>query len=330
MNRLPRSTTFAAIAMFGVACSDPATSALNNAATAVSAAFSTAPLGYADLTSSYSGTDGDAGSLWLPGPRSIAFGMGGGAMMGGGLGDAFVGGIAGGPGGGHRGPFAGGLACTGTFSAATGRVTCDSVTRDGLSITQSAQYRTAANVIQQAFDTATTNSVNVQTSVAGTRTYARDSANADRRHGPRHAGRIAGDTTTILTASSTVRHASDRTVTGLASGSTQRTVNGTSSGQESSTGTSSRGAFTSTRSAADTTRGVIVPIANGRPTYPTAGTVIRVMQASVTYTGQAATTTSRREVVTYDGSTTAKVTITQDGTTKNCTLPLPRGRLTCE
>jgi hypothetical protein len=37
----------------------------------------------------------------------------------------------------------------------------------------------------------------------------------------------------------------------------------------------------------------------------------------------------RREVVEYDGSTTAKVTITQDGTTRNCTLSLPRGRPNC-
>jgi hypothetical protein len=35
-------------------------------------------------------------------------------------------------------------------------------------------------------------------------------------------------------------------------------------------------------------------------------------------------------VITYDGTATAKVVITQDGTTQNCTLPLPRGRLTCQ
>jgi hypothetical protein len=107
-------------------------------------------------------------------------------------------------------------------------------------------------------------------------------------------------------------------------------VNGTSNGQESTTGTSSRGNFTATRAAADTTTGVAVPLENGRPTYPVAGTIIRVMNASVTYAGSAAITSSRREVVTYDGSATAKVTITVNGETKNCTLPLPHGRLTCE
>jgi hypothetical protein len=53
------------------------------------------------------------------------------------------------------------------------------------------------------------------------------------------------------------------------------------------------------------------------------------MNASVTITGQSPAVSSRREVVTYDGSATAKVVITHDSTTQNCTLPLPRGRLTC-
>jgi len=40
-------------------------------------------------------------------------------------------------------------------------------------------------------------------------------------------------------------------------------------------------------------------------------------------------TLTRREVVTYDGSATAQVVITENGTTKNCTKPLPRGPLSC-
>ena len=43
----------------------------------------------------------------------------------------------------------------------------------------------------------------------------------------------------------------------------------------------------------------------------------------------ATTTKDRREVITYDGSATAKIVITQDGTTKTCSLPLPRGMPTC-
>ena len=68
---------------------------------------------------------------------------------------------------------------------------------------------------------------------------------------------------------------------------------------------------------------------NTRP-YPTAGKVVRAMSATVTISGQAATTTSRKETITYDGSATAKVVIVKDGVTQNCTLPLPHGRLTCQ
>jgi hypothetical protein len=106
-------------------------------------------------------------------------------------------------------------------------------------------------------------------------------------------------------------------------------VNGASAGTESTKGTEDSVAFTATRSAGDTINGLVIPIQDGRPTYPTAGTVIRSMQAVVTLAGKSPSTSSRREVITYDGSTTAKVVITHDGVTKNCTKPLPHGRLTC-
>ena len=72
-----------------------------------------------------------------------------------------------------------------------------------------------------------------------------------------------------------------------------------------------------------------VPAATKPLPYPTAGTIIRAMSATVTITGQSPTTSTRREVITYDGTATAKVVITQDGTTQNCTLPLPLRPLTC-
>jgi hypothetical protein len=140
---------------------------------------------------------------------------------------------------------------------------------------------------------------------------------------------LLGDTATIVSATTTVNNASDRTVTGLAQGSAQRTVSGTSKGQESTTGTSSRGNFTATRVVGDTTTGLVIPVSTTSQAYPTAGTVVRSMQASVTYTGQAAKTVTRREVITYDGSATAKVVITENGQTKSCTKPLPRGQLSC-
>jgi hypothetical protein len=74
----------------------------------------------------------------------------------------------------------------------------------------------------------------------------------------------------------------------------------------------------------------VIPLESGRPTYPTAGTVIRSMRSSVTIANGSPTTHSRREVITYNGSATATITITQDGTTKTCTLPLPHGMPVCQ
>jgi len=54
------------------------------------------------------------------------------------------------------------------------------------------------------------------------------------------------------------------------------------------------------------------------------------MKVTLTYEGQTPVTSTRREVVTFNGSNTATVVITKDGQTRNCTLPLPRGRPVCE
>ena len=54
------------------------------------------------------------------------------------------------------------------------------------------------------------------------------------------------------------------------------------------------------------------------------------MTATINVDGKDPVTKSRREVITYDGTSTAKVVITKDGATKNCTMPLPFGRLQCQ
>jgi hypothetical protein len=231
-------------------------------------------------------------------------GPGWGGLMGGGLGEAWIGGIGFGPGLG-RGPFGDfddSNSCT--FSTTSNRVECAALTRGGLTINRSFSFLDAAGVAEHAFDATKTNTVNVKNSVTGTVTH--------------HS-----------TATSTVNSSSDFTIAGLASGSTQRTVNGTASGSETTTGTKDGVAFTVARTAEDKTTGLVIPIQSGRPTYPTAGTVSRSMSATVTRDGSAPSTSSRSEVITYDGSATAKVVITHDGVTKNCTKPLPHGRLTC-
>jgi hypothetical protein len=222
--------------------------------------------------------------------------------MGGGLagpffGDGFNAGFGPGPYGNGAPPG------TCTFSSVTGNVSCDPITRDGLTITRLATYLTAAGMPEAAVDSVT-NTIIVRTTVTGTVTR-RDSS------------------------TSTIAESSSQRVRGLAKGSAQRTVDGVSGGTESTVGVSNAGQFSSVRTTADTTSGIVIPFAAGQPPYPTAGTVIREMQMTSTVVGQAPTTTSRREVVTYDGSTTAQVVITQDGVMKTCSLPLPRGHLTC-
>ncbi len=228
-----------------------------------------------------------------------------GAMMGGGLGPEFFGGAVFGRGW-DQGPFGfRDFLSSCTLSSATGRVSCPDVTRRGLTISRSFAFTDAAG-IAQAVPSSSTNTINEQVSVSGTVT--------------RHDGDVT----------STVLHTSDRTVGGLAPGSTQRTVNGKSKGTEQASGKTDEGtSFTASRLVADTTSGVVIPLQDGRPTFPTAGRVVRIMQAMVTLSGQSPVSRSREEVVTYDGSTTAKVVITKNGVTKNCTLPLPHGRLSC-
>jgi len=321
-------------------------------AAALTAAFSTVPVGFGDVSTSFVGTSAASvrsAGFWLGGGREGR--MDRGSLMGGGLAANYSGeGEGFGRGFGNRGPFGGGLACDGSFDSALGRVICAAETRNGLTINRSAQYKDGSGAIQQAFDSTTTNSVNSQTSVTGTVAYEPENENesGDDRGGNRGSGGnrgpgracwgngrgvgglLLGDTATIVSATTTVNDVSDRTVSGLAKGSTERTVNGSSRGEESTTGESSRGNFTASRVAGDTTSGLVIPVAtDNSQAYPTAGTVIRAIQASLTYEGQAAITVTRREVVTYDGSATAKVVITENDSTRNCTRPLPRGPLSC-
>lgn len=340
----------AGLATLAVACTDTTgSSSTSLSPSALSAALGSVPVGYGDLSSSFIGAaaaEAPSAGLWIAGGREASFDRGG--LMGGGMRDEFLGAVGFDGRGGHRGPFGGpfgaALGCAGTFDAATGRVVCPDVTRHGLTVKRSVQFKDAAGNVQQAFDTLTTNSVNTQSSTTGTLTFDRaaDSASSrgpggefggrghwGRGRGP--GGRLLGDTSTVLTATTTINSASTRTVTGLAQGSTQRTVNGASAGTESTTGTSTRGSFTATRTVGDTTTGLVVPVrtsATDRP-YPTAGTTIRSISASLKYANENAVTLTRREVVTYDGSATAKVVLTENGTTKSCTKPLPRGPLSC-
>jgi hypothetical protein len=298
----------AGVAAFIAACaSDNSTSPV--ASSQAAAALMTAPISFDQLNTSFV-SDSDPTNGFTPWHQEDGdqnrFGPGWHEFMGGGLGEGFIGGIGFGPAFG-RGPFGDwddSDACA--FSTTTNRVECTRTNRRGITVTRSFSFLDASGAVQQSFNRTTTNTVNVTTSTTGTRLH----------HDDR-------DTTTV-------NASSDFTVAGLASGSTQRTVSGKSAGTESTKGLKDSVAFTALRTAGDTITGLVIPIQDGRPTFPTAGTIIRSMQAVVTLAGQTPTTSSRREVITYDGSATAQVVITHDGVTKNCTKPLPHGRLTCQ
>ncbi|MFL5616437.1 MAG: hypothetical protein ACJ796_22410 [Gemmatimonadaceae bacterium] len=290
---------FAAVAIVvATACSDSTSPSSTSAL--LTAAFLSTPAGFSATDNSFA-AGGDAGEAWRPDRNA----RDGGGMMGGGMRPEFFGGMPLGRGWDH-GPF--GLSdflSSCTLSSSTGRVTCPDATRGSLTISRSFAFTDGAGAAQAA-PNSSTNSINEQVTVKGTVT--------------RHDGNVTSD----------IEHSSTRTVTGLVAGSTQRTVNGASKGTEQSSGKTEDGtSFTASRVVADTTTDLTVPLQDGRPTYPTHGTIVRVMQATVAVDGKSPVSSSRKEVVTYDGSATAKVTITKDGTTKTCTMPLPFGRLEC-
>lgn len=294
MRLVTRTILTGAAMVLGAGCAERTTAPLSFSE--LQAALSTTPPGFESTSSSFSGNGAP-----MPGPGSAeSRGPGPGRdFMGGGMHGDFLGG----PNGGAFFEMKSTNASECTFSASTGFVTCGPTTREGLTILRTYQFKTADGTVQSKRDDLT-NSASEHVEVSGTVTR-RDNATA------------------------TVKHTSDRTVVGLVKGSTQRTVNGSSSGSEKVTGTNKDGAaFTLSRTVSDNTSGLVIPITDGKPSYPTAGTVTREMNVSKTVSGTT-TTFSRREVVTYDGSATAKLVITENGTTRNCTLPLPRGKPTC-
>lgn len=315
MKRFVIAATAAAASLTVLACSntsEPTAKPSSDLAVTMASAFSAAPAGYSNLNSSFVGDEGvsfqpdfqrdDDGGRHHRGSfhfgvrgNGPGFGLGlmGGGLFGGFLGNGFL-----------RAVFAGSSGSC-QFASDTGLVTCAPNTRGGLTVARSFQFKDSSGTSQPKFD-ASTNSVTTNVTVKGTTT----------RHD---------------SSSSTIDLASTQSVSGLGAGSTGLTLNSTSGGTESATGKSHEGAFTAKRVTGDTVKDVVVPFPKGGflIPYPTSGTIIRSMSATVTIEGQDPTTSTRREVITYDGSKTAKVEITLDGETQSCTLPLPFGRLTC-
>jgi len=309
------------------ACNSDSVSRPTESGLLVGGAFSAVPSGLDVASSSYGG---DAASEWEGPMRGPMRGMGGmGAfggrgihggpgidgLMGGGLRGDFRGDSANGPRPHpHRGPFAVRIDSTCTLSG--NDVNCTNV-RNGLTTSSIFTITSVDGAAQTRIDSVTTNTVRTRTTVTGTTT--------------RRVPAPGRDSAAAPTITATVNASSDRTVSGLAAGSTQRTVNGWSKSAESISGTNRDGErFTAIRNATDTTKGLVVPTATTTSgAYPTAGTVVRVMSVQTAINGGAATTNERREVLTYNGSNTATLVITENGTTKTCSITLPRGRPSC-
>jgi len=316
MRTRARITLIVAATFAVAACSNLSTGAKNASVVnpALAAAFVAVPVGFASTQNTFDSSAAPVAGSWFPNAALGGMGrqegqsLGGGfsALIGGGLNPNFLGGLGLGRGFGH-GHFGDhdldGSTCA--FVVATGRVTCAPLTHDGLTIVSTIAYTTTTGTAQSAFDSVTTNTINTTFSVTGTKTR-RDSA------------------------TTTVSDTSNRTVSGLAKGSTQHTVDGTALGTETTNGKDTTGTFVAVRVVADTTKGIIVPVSDTGRTYPTAGTIIRNMSVTLTYTGKAAQVSTRREVITYTGTNTAQLVITQNGTTKTCTLPLPFGKPSCQ
>lgn len=328
MKRTLKTAMTGALAVSAAACMDLGT---NPRGSLDAGDFALAIAGTGESQSSFS----DASVGGLTGFVSGGFnqrGPGGGGsrggaswLMGGGLDGGFAGyGLGGGFG--HR-PIDN-RNCT--YNTTVLRLECAPVTRGDVTISRSFAFADAAGTAQASFDSATTDRINTRSTIVGTISGGfRRGFGHGFRHGfgpgndngaPRR-GRLENDTTRV-------NLASDRTVSGLRG--TDRLINGTSGGTETTSGTDSIGRVTIVRVAGDTASGVKIPTASaGSHPYPIAGTIVRSMKVTLTYDGKSAQSSVRREVITFNGSATAAVTITHDGTTKNCSLPLPRGRLTC-
>lgn len=307
--RRPLLTVAALVASLGLgACDLGVTNTADGAAeTMLADAFTGVPVGFSSTENSFASAENED---WRPlrrrhpgrgGPFGGAFGVG---PMGGGIGPDFQDGV--GFRAGHaRGPFGGTVPSVDCpFDAGAGKAVCAPFTdRRGLTVERWVIWKDIAGTVQASPDSTT---------------FSRQS----------HA-EVYGTVPAREGATRTVRHVSDRLITGLQQGSTQRTIDGTSAGTETVNGTVAEGAFSAERIVADTTRGVVIPVrADGR-SYPIAGTVIRRMRATVTIAGTTSESADWREQLTYDGSATATLVITRNGESKTCAVPLPMGRPVC-
>lgn len=236
-----------------------------------------------------------AGFLEEQGPLGAAMGLGFGApVMGTGAGMGLMDGM------GSRGGMMGG---------GVGMPTRDGTTlvmMPGMTVTRTVAFYDAAGARQERYDSLTTARVVTDEKVTGSSTL---TVNGNQR-----------------AMSIEASHHSE--VSGLAGRETQVTLNASGTSKVTMAVTRDGKTITTSVSANDATKDLVVPVPRARGAFPKSGTVTHDRTVSAT-DGTNSTTRSFREVITFDGTATAKVTVTVNGTTKSCTRALDTGRLSC-
>lgn len=181
------------------------------------------------------------------------------------------------------------------YSAATGRIVCAPVVRNGLTITRSIAFYDAAGTPQARRD-ASTVSANTEVTVKGTTTTERGTFTVDR--------------------------ASTLTVSGLGRDAKTHTLNGSEHGASSGTITTKDGAVTVTEAVTSVTKDVVVPVPAGPGVWPLSGTVSRSATLTVARGSGTARTIVTTEQVSFTGTSVVNVTVTRNGVTRSCTRDL--------
>ena len=189
-----------------------------------------------------------------------------------------------------------------TYSAGVGRFLCPTVTTpEGLSLERSyAVY--AGGTAQSSYSASATDSINFQTFLTGS--LVRD------------------------TRSAWINHTRTMTVSGLAGAETQRTWNGTGVRSDSARVTENSVARRSKFHSVDAISNIVFKLPRSTYPYPQSGSITHDLTVSSTVDrdgGQNTRTATRHIVVTFNGTSTATMTVG----TRSCTIDLVTRSVTC-
>jgi hypothetical protein len=185
-----------------------------------------------------------------------------------------------------------------TWNAGAGSWTCESSRESDVDVSRTITFY-AGGATQQQYDAATTDSIRITASMAGT--FTRD-----------------GRTTTVSRSRAAV-------ISGLAGAETQRTINATGTGSVQSQFVDGDVTRSYSETVSNVEDDVVIPVGGG---YPLSGTVTHDITATMTVTGGGRTgtrTVERHVVVTFNGTSTVPMTVG----TLECTLNLETRRASC-